>query len=356
MKLSSLFILGIATIKLYFLWMPCTPFIIPGRIARYGVTSNVHRSLAHSSTSLQSQILDFIEPTTGVSVKLIGTMHYNPASIKLAEDTINKLEAEGKLGSIIIESCDIRWNATLENDLVKSALQSEMRAAHDLGLFYNRPVVLGDQRINVTVNKLTEGAKEAVVDLFNPIGGWGRLYRSIAAARTVAVPFGENYLGLDSFFDPKLLGASPVSLIKYPLSYIVRSPIFGVALIAFVFLTELSDVSEGSSFLTTPESASDLLVSVFFSFLETIIFARIFLKELLAERNEVLAINILEQCKNYQSGDKNTLFSLLQSNRDKSNGAIYAKDSVVGKPEKNKTVVAVLGLAHCNGIKKIMTD
>ena len=63
------------------------------------------------------------------------------------------------MGSIIIESCDQRWNATLENELVRDALLSEMKAAHDLGIKYNRPVVLGDQDINITVSELKNGAK-----------------------------------------------------------------------------------------------------------------------------------------------------------------------------------------------------
>ena len=53
----------------------------------------------NSNSKLHSQILDFIEPKTGVQVKLIGAMHYNPASIQLATDEINQLEKEGRLGS-----------------------------------------------------------------------------------------------------------------------------------------------------------------------------------------------------------------------------------------------------------------
>ena len=289
-------------------------------------------------------------------MQLIGAMHYNPASIKLAEDSINALHAKNKLGSIIIESCDLRWNATLENEFVRNTLQSEMRAAHDLGLLYDRPVVLGDQRINVTMDRLTDGAKEAVMDLFRPIWGWKRLYENIDQARKEAVPLGDEYLGLNSFFDPKLMSAAPVSLVKYPLSYMVKSPFVGVVVLSLIVLLGGTEASDASGALTMPETASDLLISAFISFLETVVFARIFLKELLAERNEVLAKNKLEQCKKYQvEKNKKGWASLFQSKNDKSMGAVYAKESVAGKPEEGKTVVAVLGLAHCNGIKKILT-
>lgn len=312
-----------------------------------------HHNAATRSSKLQSQILDFIEPSTGVQVKLIGAMHYNPASIQLATDTINQLEKEGKLGSIIIESCDIRWNATLENEFVQDQLMSEMRAAHDLGLLYERPVVLGDQRINITVSQLKNGAKEAVLDLVQPWnGGWNRLYNSVSEARKEAVPLGEGFLGIDSFFDPKLMTAAPVSLLKYPLSYFVRSPVFSIIVLCFFILFGGDDANALSDLTPT-----DLAESIFFSALETIIFARIFLKELLAERNEILAENIFEQCRNYAANEGNVWDKLFQPAGDKSNGAIYAPDSVVGNSaEEGKVVVAVLGLAHCNGIKKIMTE
>jgi hypothetical protein len=235
--------------------------------------------------------LDFVEPTTGVRVKLIGAMHYNPASIKLATDSINALAAEGKLGSIVIESCDIRWNATLENELVRDALLSEMKAAYDLGLAYRRPVVLGDQRINVTVAQLKSGLRETVLDLIQPWnGGWGRLAGSISEAREVAVPMGDKFLGLESFFDPKLLASAPVSFVKYPLSYFVKSPVFAVAVGALILL---GGVDSSDAYVADSASATDILESILLSVLETVVFARIFLKELLAERNEILAANIV---------------------------------------------------------------
>lgn len=308
---------------------------------------------------LGSQVLDFIEPTTGVAVRLVGAMHYNPRSIQLAVDSIDDLEADGRLGSIVVESCDLRWNATMENELMKDALRSEMKAAHDLGIKYNRPVVLGDQRINVTVAELKNGAKEAVLDLVQPWnGGWDRLTASIASARKEAVPFGDQFLGLGSYFDPKLLAAAPVSLVKYPLSYAVRSPVFAAVVTALFLLggVDSSEAYVGGDTVSTTEVLESLALSV----LEVVIFGRIFLKELLQDRNVILADAILQQCRNYEtaSDDGNWLDKLLQtkSKGDRATGAVYAPDSVVGRPEGGKTVVAVLGLAHCNGIKKLLTE
>ena len=74
------------------------------------------------------------------------------------------------------------------------------------------------------------------MDLLQPWnGGWGRLIESISSARKEAVPLGDEYLGLESFFDPKLLAAAPVSFVKYPLSYMVKSPVFA-AVVGYVLL------------------------------------------------------------------------------------------------------------------------
>lgn len=286
--------LGIA-IHATFLISRCHPFT-----ANHN-RGNPHRAASSSSfppsssssfpLHLRSQVLDFVEPTTGVRVKLIGAMHYNPASIKLATDSINALAAEGRLGSIIIESCDIRWNATLQSELARDALLSEMKAAYDLGLMHNRPVVLGDQRINVTVAQLKGGLRETALDLLQPWnGGWVRLADVISSAREVAVPTGDKFLGLGSFFDPTLLASAPVSFVKYPLSYFVRSPAFAITVGALVLL---GGVDSSDAYVADAASARDILGSVLLSVLETVVFARIFLKELLAERNEILAANIV---------------------------------------------------------------
>ena len=115
----------------------------------------------------------------------------------------------------------------------------------------------------------------------------------------------------------------------------------------------LGGVDSSDAYVTDTVSTNDLLESILLSVLEIVVFARIFLKELLAERNEVLAEAILEQCRNYEiEGDKGWLDNLFSRKDigDKSTGAVYAPGSVVGKPEDGKTIAAVLGLAHCNGI------
>merc|ERR1712127_169822 len=146
------------------------------------------------------------------------------------------------------------------------------------------------------------------------------------------------------------------SFVKYPLSYFVKSPLLAAAVCALILL---GGVDSSDAFVADSVSPTDILESLLFSIFETVVFARIFLKELLAERNEVLADSILDQCRNYEavsnSGWLEKLFQAADGN-DKSINSVYAPGSVAGKPENGKTVVAVLGLAHCNGIKKLLTD
>jgi hypothetical protein len=289
------------------------------------------RTGVSSSAALKNsqQLLEFQEPTTGVTVRQVGAMHYNPASIQLTADTIHQLASSKKLGSIIIESCDIRWNSTMQmNPILTKALNSEMRTAYDLAMHYQRPVILGDQRINVTASRLGAGLKETIVDIINPFA-WNNIARVIDEARKDALPLGSEYLGPSAILEPKLLLASPISFIKYPISFFVKSPV------PFSLLLGLLLWSESSVDLTYEMTVEDWIVSIFGAFLETVIFARLFLREMLAQRNEILALNILDQCKMYQK--RTWPLQRQRIGRD----FLYAPGSVDAPQfEQDKTVVA----------------
>lgn len=119
--------------------------------------------------------------------------------------------------------------------------------------FRGVPLVLGDQLINITSDRIKQTFQATLVDLVSPFqGGWVRLYSDITSAfdqsirppstynpvRATAallpvtagvatekmVDRGAEYLGADAFFDPALIAFAPVSLIRYPLALAVRSP------------------------------------------------------------------------------------------------------------------------------------
>jgi hypothetical protein len=149
-------------------------------------------------------------------------MHYNPASIQLAKETIESLGEANQLGSVVVEACDVRWNKTAElyaeKPFLKKILNNETRTACETALAFNRPVVLGDQKINVTVDALKASFKQTIQDLLTPPTGWKRFIEEVQVSWEDTVPFGgDGYLSAFAFLHPRLLLVLPVSLVKYPL-------------------------------------------------------------------------------------------------------------------------------------------
>lgn len=331
-------------------------------------------STARSSSRLSAaQLLEFEEPQTGVKVILVGAMHYNPASIQLAKETIERLGNENRLGSVVVEACDIRWNKTAElyaeKPFLKKILNNEMRTACDAALAFGRPVVLGDQQINVTVTALKASFKQTLQDLVTPPSGWKRFVEEVQESWKETVPFGgDGYLSALAFFDPRLLLVLPVSLVKYPLSYLVRDPVpTSIGLTLLGALSFLDDPTSLESLLADDSiSITDWLLSFGFAALETAVFARLLLKPLLAERNEVLAKRILDQCKIYSTNkEPKKKWSGLDwfglANKEPlpdQSTTIYAPGSpiIVSSDKSDRVVVAVLGMAHCNGIKRLLSE
>lgn len=351
------------TLKYKHQGQPHQPHSSPGTLPWGKVTSTVGSS--RSSALDATQILELVEPETNVTVKLVGVMHYNPTSIALARDTIEALGQDNQLGSVVIESCDVRWESTKNSSkILQSLLKSEMRAACDAAAAYDRPIVLGDQRINITVDKMKVAFQETLVDLTQPFMGWKRIANNVTeawqeAAAPAADESGTAYLTSVAFLDPRLLLAAPVSFLKYPLSYLVKSPIPTIAVLSLLFLTDATGAA------TSPEELGwvDYVGSLSFAFLEATVFSRVILKEILAERNKVLAESILEQCRIYQQEGKSNsggwLGSLFgQPQQQEGPEIVYVPNSndnvKIMRSKDGMTVVAVLGMAHCNGVKKLL--
>lgn len=421
-------------------------------------TTTEKKTSLSSSLSLSSlfpndrQILSFVEPQTNVTVMLIGSMHYNPASIKLVENTLDDLGQTNKLGSVIIESCDIRWNKTQEliekkrtktdddddneddddDDEITTVTQSndkdflgnEMRAAWEIASLYQRPTVLGDQRINITVDALKASLKETAIDLISGPAGWKRSKDEIVESWERTIPVrgksidddeGYQYLNAFAFFDPRLLISLPVSLVKYPLSFLVKDPIpvgsFFIIIAALNYYggdgsagaVDVGDAIQ-NLFVAKEYPWTDYVVSFVVAVLETVVFARLLLKPLLAERNEILAKSVLDQCKLYSTtstttntnknnGNGNNIFgswlerlfsssaaapasSTSQLIADSDLDVVYVpgsdpvtmmktattatamttRSSSSSDENEGKIVVAVLGMAHCNGVMKLLKE
>ena len=337
---------------------------------------NSFKALEGVSSSSAAQLLKFTEPRTNVTVVLVGAMHYNPTSVQLAMDTIQDLGKKNKLGSVVVESCDIRWNKTAElyneKPYLKKLLDNEMRTACDVAFSFNRPTVLGDQRINITVDALKASLKQTFQDLVSPPTGWKRFGEEVSKAWEETVPLGgEGYLNAFSFLDPRLLLVLPISLVKYPVSFLVRDPFpTTIALSLLALLSYTDDPVTVQALIEGEVPLSDWIFSFVVAFLETAVFARLLLKPLLAERNKILARSIVEQCKIYKREKDDSIrggwfglfsnqFKAASKQRSDATEVVYAPGSpidVMPSGGDEKVVVAILGMAHCNGIMKLLKE
>ena len=173
--------------------------------------------------------------------------------------------------------------------------------------------------------------KKSFTDIINPVDGWKSIVQDISEAKdsTLTLPSSKNvdYLTIKDFLDPQLLLAAPFSIVRYPLALFLKSPLASIVTFVLLFSLEQNNYF-GPDPSTSVESAVDIAESLFISLLELLILARPFLVTLLAERNDVLAAKIRESCK--------------QVSREKDG--------------KKKVIVAILGMAHSNGVANLLAN
>jgi len=262
-------------------------------------------------------------------VVLVGCMHFNPCSVSKAARVTQQLSEQGELGAVVIESCPSRWEKVLQMQAagspLRALLDNEMQAAAEVAEAAGQPVVLGDQKVEVIADEVNSLTKEALADLASPLqGGWQRTVmeimkgfkrlldsRSSKVARspsdtheTVAAE-AKDTIDVQDFLDPELFLGIPVAVSRYLVSTLVRAPKVFAGFVATVWLLDV-----------VPESPLSTLLDV----VVNVLFLRVFLGALLRDRDSTLAQSIGEACK------------------------------VSGGP--GRTVVAILGAAHCNGVRR----
>ena len=301
-----------------------------------GTTSQNRKS---SVKSFQS--LTFRERHTNTRVCLIGTMHYNPRSIELVSNMTKKEIESGTFGCLILESCEKRWAKTVEfqrpGTLRRQLLDNEFQAAQEL-IEDQSKVSLGDQSIDELGKNMKRIFKETLKDVTS-LDGWKRVKEDLVKYSVSELypmkSFGEDVQSLsveDFLLDRRLLLALPVSLFRYPLAWLLKSPKLIVPLLSFYFglanLQRFVEAIEASGDVTTAfvgTSSVDVVdetLSVLFFLLDVfqiVVLSRLMLVALLGERNEVLSANIREKCEEQKGTEK--------------------------------TVIAILGAAHLNGVQ-----
>lgn len=291
----------------------------------------------------EGQIIRLVERSSGVSVILVGTMHYNPASISLSKEIVTNLAAKNLLSSLLVESCEARWKRTILNQpqgtFMRQLLSNEMQGASESAQAYNVPTLLADQDINITNARMKETFKETLADLSSL--QFGRLAGDLNRARKVALSptlldSSVRLLAPTDLLAPSLMLGTPVSLLRYPLAIALKSPIFGALLLGSVAAALLGadstpsvgalmvaagpPMGEGAVWAERLVDTTQTLATVAF---EVALVGRTFLVCLLEERNVVLAGNIRKACRDAGEG---------------------------------QSVVAILGAAHLNGIAALLSN
>ena len=189
------------------------------------------------------------EESTGRTVCLVSTMHYNPASIVRVVDTVDSLAYDNRLGPVVIELCPSRylnWKKQ-DNKLRRVLLTSEMQIAAERAKLAGVDFILGDQPIELLGKRTAQVFRETVRDLASPLGGgWLRCGRDIArASRSVlSLPSSASPGSFLSYLrsrldlrklDVPVIAAAPVSIVRYALAWVVDSPLSVVAVRASEF-------------------------------------------------------------------------------------------------------------------------
>ena len=281
-----------------------------------------------------SQTLSIKDSKTDMRVHLIGSMHYNPYSISKTEQIIAGYGDNDELGSVMIESCAKRWTRTLDKQpqgsFLRTFLDNEMQAAAEIGAKYeNVALLLGDQEIEVTNSRMKESFIQSLKDVINP-SRWSSLSEDLKRGYTQVNPANPSeepgkYLGAKDFLDINLLLNAPLSLLRYPLAIVFKSPVVGALLIGTVLASSVgADGGVADTSLTT--DYLDLLGGLLGSVLEVVLLGRTFLIALLLERNVVIVDNIRAECERAK------------------------------KAGEDKVCVVVLGMAHLNGVSKLLSE
>jgi hypothetical protein len=166
-------------------------------------------------------------------------------------------------------------------------------------------------------------------------GGWDRIGDDLrAGAAQLDAPPGHG-VSLATLFQPNLLLGFPVALFRYPASIAVKSPVTFALLLALLALGLPSPADPAAADAAASGLYLDLFQALGLAGLETLFLGRVFLVALLEERNYVLARNIRRA-------------AIARPQPRQAGGG--------GAGRSGRTVVAVLGMAHLNGVRQILTS
>lgn len=355
-----------------------------------------------AALAARPQVRRIRESRTGTSVILVGTMHYNPASVALAQDIVSEEQSARRLHTVVVESCPKRWDATERlqppGSVQRSFFADELLAAADAAncaTDHNDGrasvnLAFGDQRIARTVRRCRVLGDLTLQQLATPwTGGWKHIWHDLSRGlRCMSGDGGQEQplppppsddgdgvddgpIGFRDVIEPRLLGGFAIAWVRSALLGLLYGPaaLRGLLVACGALLVAdhtgagfcdpaaapetwrwcvaaLSDPPPGVGVASAaavdgaggalPPALSVLDVTPLLDgamLLASLVLLRVGLVGLVEERNYVLARNIRAACRRaWKDGG--------------SHGGSHGADRSV--------VVAVVGLAHVNGVSGLL--
>mmetsp|Transcript_6042 Transcript_6042/g.9381 ORF Transcript_6042/g.9381 Transcript_6042/m.9381 type:complete len:209 (-) Transcript_6042:272-898(-) len=194
-----------------------------------------------------------------------------------------------------------------------------MQVAEYLANAFEAELILGDARISETIKKLKHSYAETLRQILNPFK-WKKLIEKILKSLFAVIGGG---IGFRDVFDPAILLSGPIAILRYFIAAVKHRSIVLVLFGFSFFHLWMNGATSDLAQINGMEKSANLIMSVWLgaSSLFTILTLNAMITVLLDDRNRTLAKAIQRQCRLARSGE---------------------------------VVVAVLGMAHCSGVKKLM--
>lgn len=160
-------------------------------------------------------VLRLRDPKSRIDCILVGTMHYNPASISLARSIVVEEGKAGRLRAVAVESCPTRWNSTLRvqvpGTLLRWLCDNEMQSAAEAGNEYNVPLSLVDQTIEDTGQRAAQLLALTLAQLGTPwYGGWRSIREDFKEAFSQVALWSKDGLKPTALINLPLILGTPV--------------------------------------------------------------------------------------------------------------------------------------------------
>jgi len=336
------------------------------------------------------------EKKSNGQVVIIGTMHFNPGSINTVEKVVSGLAQNKSLSSVVVELCPGRYRAMEKaqpkgsqlRKLLDNEMQAAVDAAKESGL---ERIILGDSSDKELVERLTAVVQKTFKDIASPLdGGWQsilrdfqRLYVSLSGPPKLDEARIE---GLKELVHPKygmapnlqtqMLMGTPVALMRNLVTLSLKLP----AQLSAVMMTSYATILAAAH--SQPTQPGDTLRAGSSS-------SSLFDKEIL-HSEKLIATDSLVSTQNNALVQAsipswNTVLDAITSTHFPTPVAVLSlgilanvvlatllarvaavvllleRDEILARSirkaaeqasKTNKTVVAVLGMAHCNGVAR----